>query len=95
MFHDLVRVSHAVFNNLRGDQPARLGLTYAALRDVNPAGADWFLARQVLFQSHIGHSPLLDLSVNDVTQFLRYYPLISFSPEDGFDENMAVKVARL
>ena len=37
VFHDLVRVSHAVFNNLRGDQPGRLGLTYAALRDVNPA----------------------------------------------------------
>jgi len=37
VFHDLVRVSHAVFNNLRGDQPAKLGLTYAALREVNPA----------------------------------------------------------
>ena len=37
VFHDLVRVSHAVFNNLRGDQPVKLGLTYAALRDVNPA----------------------------------------------------------
>ncbi len=37
MFHDLVRVSHAVFNNLRGDQPAKLGLTYEALREVNPA----------------------------------------------------------
>jgi crotonobetainyl-CoA:carnitine CoA-transferase CaiB-like acyl-CoA transferase len=37
VLHDLVRVSHAVFNNLRGDQPAKLGLTYAALRAVNPA----------------------------------------------------------
>jgi crotonobetainyl-CoA:carnitine CoA-transferase CaiB-like acyl-CoA transferase len=37
VFHDLVRVSHAVYNNLRGDQPAKLGLTYAALSDVNPA----------------------------------------------------------
>jgi crotonobetainyl-CoA:carnitine CoA-transferase CaiB-like acyl-CoA transferase len=37
VFHDLVRRSHAVYNNLRGDQPAKLGLTYAALRDVNPA----------------------------------------------------------
>jgi crotonobetainyl-CoA:carnitine CoA-transferase CaiB-like acyl-CoA transferase len=36
VFHDLVRVSHAVFNNLRGDQPAKLGLTYAALREINP-----------------------------------------------------------
>jgi crotonobetainyl-CoA:carnitine CoA-transferase CaiB-like acyl-CoA transferase len=37
VFHDLVRVSHAVYNNLRGDQPAKLGLTYSALSDVNPA----------------------------------------------------------
>ena len=29
--------SHAVVNNLRGDLPGRLGLTYAALADVNPA----------------------------------------------------------
>jgi crotonobetainyl-CoA:carnitine CoA-transferase CaiB-like acyl-CoA transferase len=34
---DLVRVSHAVYNNLRGDLPATLGLTYATLRDINPA----------------------------------------------------------
>ena len=37
VLHDLVRVSHAVYNNLRGDLPATLGLTYAALCDVNPA----------------------------------------------------------
>ena len=37
ILHDLVRVSHAVYNNLRGDLPAKLGLTYAALREVNPA----------------------------------------------------------
>jgi len=37
VFHDLVRVSHAVYNNARGDLPAKLGLTYAALRHVNPA----------------------------------------------------------
>lgn len=36
VLHDLVRVSHAVFNNLRGDQPARLGLDYASLAPVNP-----------------------------------------------------------
>ncbi len=36
VFHDLVRVSDAVFNNVRGDQPRKLGLTYQALRDVNP-----------------------------------------------------------
>jgi len=29
--------SDAVFNNLRGDLPERLGITYDALRDVNPA----------------------------------------------------------
>jgi len=37
VFHDLVRVSQAVYNNARGDLPAKLGLTYAALRHVNPA----------------------------------------------------------
>ncbi|MEZ5100096.1 MAG: CoA transferase [Thermoleophilia bacterium] len=36
VFHDLVRVADAVYSNLRGDQPARLGLTYAQLADVNP-----------------------------------------------------------
>jgi crotonobetainyl-CoA:carnitine CoA-transferase CaiB-like acyl-CoA transferase len=37
VLRDLARRSHAVYNNLRGDLPERLGLTYAALRDVNPA----------------------------------------------------------
>ena len=36
VFHDLVRVSDAVFNNARGDLPDKLGLTYDALREVNP-----------------------------------------------------------
>ncbi|RYY27055.1 MAG: CoA transferase [Sphingomonadales bacterium] len=33
----LAGTSHAMVNNLRGDLPARLGLTYDALKDVNPA----------------------------------------------------------
>ncbi len=37
VFEDLVRVSHAVYNNLRGDLPAKLGLTYDALAPVNRA----------------------------------------------------------
>jgi crotonobetainyl-CoA:carnitine CoA-transferase CaiB-like acyl-CoA transferase len=37
LFHRMVKVSHAVFNNLRGDVPAKLGLTYEALREHNPA----------------------------------------------------------
>ena len=36
IFHELVRTSDAVFNNLRGDQPAALGLTYADLSPFNP-----------------------------------------------------------
>ena len=36
-FHRLVQVSDAVFNNLRGDQPGQLGLTYESLAEVNPA----------------------------------------------------------
>ena len=37
IFHRLVSRSQAVFNNLRGDVPARLGLTYEALKQHNPA----------------------------------------------------------
>ena len=37
VLRDLARVSHAVYNNLRGDLPERLGLTYAQLKEVNPA----------------------------------------------------------
>lgn len=36
IFHDLVRISDAVFNNLRGDQPAKLGLMYDQLKPFNP-----------------------------------------------------------
>jgi crotonobetainyl-CoA:carnitine CoA-transferase CaiB-like acyl-CoA transferase len=36
ILHDLVRCSDALYNNLRGDQPAKLGLTYESLREVNP-----------------------------------------------------------
>jgi crotonobetainyl-CoA:carnitine CoA-transferase CaiB-like acyl-CoA transferase len=36
VLHDLVRVSDAVFNNARGDLPDKLGLTYEALKTVNP-----------------------------------------------------------
>ncbi|BBP99954.1 CoA transferase [Burkholderia sp. SFA1] len=34
---DLVKSSDAVFNNLRGDLPGKLGLTYDQLKDANPA----------------------------------------------------------
>ena len=37
VFRELVAVSHAVYNNVRGDQPKKLGLTYETLRTVNPA----------------------------------------------------------
>jgi crotonobetainyl-CoA:carnitine CoA-transferase CaiB-like acyl-CoA transferase len=36
VFHDLVRVSDAVFNNARGDLPDKLGLTYDQLKEINP-----------------------------------------------------------
>lgn len=35
-FRRLVATADAVYNNLRGDLPERLGLTYDALRDTNP-----------------------------------------------------------
>ncbi|MGB5077519.1 MAG: CoA transferase [Sphingorhabdus sp.] len=37
VLHRLVKCSHVVANNLRGDVPARIGLTFDALRGVNPA----------------------------------------------------------
>ena len=37
IFHKLVEISHGVFNNLRGDVPAKLGITYDALKAHNPA----------------------------------------------------------
>jgi crotonobetainyl-CoA:carnitine CoA-transferase CaiB-like acyl-CoA transferase len=37
VFEDLVRVSDVVYSNLRGDVPARLRITYADLRPLNPA----------------------------------------------------------
>ena len=37
VFEDLVRRSDAVYSNLRGDVPARLGLRYEDLSEVNPA----------------------------------------------------------
>ncbi len=36
LFHRLVAVSHAVFNNLRGDETHKLGLDYESLRAINP-----------------------------------------------------------
>jgi crotonobetainyl-CoA:carnitine CoA-transferase CaiB-like acyl-CoA transferase len=36
VFEDLVAKSDAVYSNLRGDQPAKLRLTYDDLREVNP-----------------------------------------------------------
>ncbi len=36
VLEDLVRAVDAVYSNLRGDQPRRLGLTYDQLRHVNP-----------------------------------------------------------
>lgn len=37
VFSRLVATADAVYNNLRGDLPERLGLTYAALSKINPA----------------------------------------------------------
>jgi crotonobetainyl-CoA:carnitine CoA-transferase CaiB-like acyl-CoA transferase len=36
VFDDLVRVSDAVYSNLRGDVPGKIGITYADLRHINP-----------------------------------------------------------
>ena len=39
-FHCLAKISHGVFNNLRRDVPARLVLTYEALRSTTPSAAE-------------------------------------------------------
>jgi crotonobetainyl-CoA:carnitine CoA-transferase CaiB-like acyl-CoA transferase len=36
VFHDLVKTADGVLDNLRGDQPAKLGLTYGQLKAINP-----------------------------------------------------------
>lgn len=36
VFHALVKTAEAVFDNLRGDLPAKLGVTYDALKELNP-----------------------------------------------------------
>ena len=36
VFHDLVRTADAVYSNLRGDVPAKLGIRYSDLAEVNP-----------------------------------------------------------
>jgi crotonobetainyl-CoA:carnitine CoA-transferase CaiB-like acyl-CoA transferase len=36
VFHRLVKASDVVFSNLRGDQPAKLGLNYESLKSINP-----------------------------------------------------------
>ncbi|MDX6330003.1 MAG: hypothetical protein QOI83_2386, partial [Streptomycetaceae bacterium] len=36
VFEDLVRVSDVVYSNLRGDVPAKIGITYDQLKHLNP-----------------------------------------------------------
>ena len=36
LFHELVKKSDVVWNNLRGSQPAKMGLTYDDLKGVTP-----------------------------------------------------------
>jgi crotonobetainyl-CoA:carnitine CoA-transferase CaiB-like acyl-CoA transferase len=37
LFDELVKVSDAVYSNMRGDVPAKIGITYDALKHLNPA----------------------------------------------------------
>lgn len=37
LFHELVRDSDAVVNNMRGNLPSKLGIDYPALKEINPA----------------------------------------------------------
>ncbi|MBI2819357.1 MAG: CoA transferase [Acidobacteria bacterium] len=65
ILHRLVKISHGVFNNLRGDVPARLGLIYDALRVHNPAIVCCSLSaygRQGPQAATPGYDPLLQAS---------------------------------
>jgi len=65
IFRRLVGISDGVFNNLRGDVPARLGLTYEALRAHNPAIVCCSLSafgRSGPQAAHPGYDPLLQAS---------------------------------
>ncbi len=72
VLHRLVADADALFCNLRGDLPARLGLDYAALKDVNPAlvccalsgfGADGPRAAQGAYDYAIqGHAGWMSLT---------------------------------
>lgn len=37
VLHELVSTSDAIINNMRGNQPAKLGIDYAALKSINPS----------------------------------------------------------
>jgi len=65
IFHRLVKISHGVFNNLRGDVPERLGLTYDALKEQNAAIVCCSLSaygRQGSQASVPGYDPLMQAS---------------------------------
>lgn len=77
VFHDLVRVSDAVYNNLRGDQPAKLGLTYETLKTINPRIVCCSLTGFGLTgprQSEPGYDPLI--------QGLAGYMSVTGEPDD-------------
>lgn len=65
IFHRLVSISHGVFNNLRGDVPAKLGLTYESLRPHNPGIVCCSLSAYGRHGAHAtlpGYDPLLQAS---------------------------------
>ncbi len=65
------------------------------LRDVNPGKSDWFAGREAQLQPAIGHSPLEYDSALDPTLRVRFYPVAVFDPNEGYDETMALKLARI
>lgn len=66
-------------------------------RDFYPRGEPWYAERSALYDLHVGHNLLFESgsSAHDVTQYLRYYPLLGFNLDEGFYEAMALKVARI
>lgn len=64
------------------------------LRDIRAASASWFAEQKEPYLAHTAHNLFSFDAGYDVTQYLRYYPLLGFESEEGFYETMALKVAR-
>ncbi len=65
------------------------------LREIQPPDAPWFTEGRDAYLSHIGLDPFFIGGIGrDVTERIRFYPLLHYTPAEGFDESLALKVVR-